>query len=172
MMLVVFVFCFSFRTQSSLSAAVVSFQHLPPKLNPVVKPLMDSIRREENELYQRHAAEHLCQLMNLVLDRLPCPVPKIVQNITTFLCSENSLPLDAPAGGIGILTLSRLNSDEKKGTEGTVSVQKRGASYALSSMVKYFGVQLPNKIGRLWELTFGVLNAVGVEGESSTKSKC
>ena len=120
---------------------------------------MDSIRREENELFQKSSAEHICHLMDLVLDRDPCPVPKIVQNITGFLCSDNSVPLDKD----GIISLSRLSSDDKKTTEIT-SVQKRGASYALSSIVKYFGVELPVKIARLWELTFGVLNVVGVEG--------
>lgn len=36
-------------TQAALARAVVAFQVLTDKLNPVIKPLMDSIKLEENE---------------------------------------------------------------------------------------------------------------------------
>lgn len=36
------------RVQASISEAVVRWNCLPGKMNPVVRPLMDSLRREEN----------------------------------------------------------------------------------------------------------------------------
>jgi len=36
------------RVQASIAEAVVRWNCLPGKMNPVVRPLMDSLRREEN----------------------------------------------------------------------------------------------------------------------------
>lgn len=36
------------RVQASIAEAVVRWKCLPDKMNPVVRPLMDSLRREEN----------------------------------------------------------------------------------------------------------------------------
>ena len=41
-----------FRTGSILAGAAVSFSLFPEKLNPVIRPLMDSIKKEENEQIQ------------------------------------------------------------------------------------------------------------------------
>jgi len=36
------------RVQASIAEAVVRWNCLPGKMNPIVRPLMDSLRREEN----------------------------------------------------------------------------------------------------------------------------
>lgn len=41
-----------FRTQAVLAGAIVMLKCLPDKLNPVVKPLMESIKREEDKELQ------------------------------------------------------------------------------------------------------------------------
>jgi TATA-binding protein-associated factor len=38
----------SMRIQSSLAGALVSQGYLPEKMNPVIRPLMDTIKKEEN----------------------------------------------------------------------------------------------------------------------------
>jgi TATA-binding protein-associated factor len=43
----VFFLC-NFRVQCSLSKAVVELNHLPERMNPVVRPLMDCMKKEEN----------------------------------------------------------------------------------------------------------------------------
>lgn len=146
---------------------------LPEKLNPVVKPLMDSIRKEENIFFQKSAATHLCLLMDLALKREPCPNSKIIQNLVTYLCADGG---DQDLGGkagteSGILSLGSLTGPEtpKKLTKSEEVaeweankggiIQKRGAAFALTEIVGYFGVGLVDKVGRLWEITFGVLEA-------------
>lgn len=155
---------------------------LPEKLSPVVKPLMESVRKEENELFQLKTAEHLCHLMSLILDRNPCPIPKIIQNLTAFLCSDGDFtpPIDDSPG---ILSLVHLNSGinytpgnheeetSKKsgGNKGEdpkvveerkiIMIQRRGATSALQLIVEFFGVDLPVKVSKLWDLTFGVLQS-------------
>ncbi|GFQ73279.1 TATA-binding protein-associated factor 172 [Trichonephila clavata] len=78
----------SVMVQSSIASALVSLKHLPEKLNPIIRPLMDSIKREENELLQKASAHHLVNLMELCLTRTSCPNPKILKNLTNFLCYD------------------------------------------------------------------------------------
>ncbi|KFB40634.1 hypothetical protein ZHAS_00008156 [Anopheles sinensis] len=75
-------------TQSSVSGAVVSLHCLPDRLNPVVKPLMESIKREECELLQKLSAKYLSDLLDQVTTRTPCPNNKIVTNLCTLLKSD------------------------------------------------------------------------------------
>nr|CAD7405891.1 unnamed protein product [Timema poppensis] len=76
-------------TQAALAGAVTMLRILPDKLNPVVKPLMESVKREDNEQLQELAAEHLARLVELCVERNPCPNAKIVSNLCTFLCCDH-----------------------------------------------------------------------------------
>jgi TATA-binding protein-associated factor len=49
----------------------------PQPLNPLVKPLMEAIKREEDEELQKLAAKHLAHLVNLCVHRIPCPNAKV-----------------------------------------------------------------------------------------------
>ncbi|XP_015108385.1 TATA-binding protein-associated factor 172 [Diachasma alloeum] len=61
----------------------------PPRpLNPLVKPLMEAIKREEDEDLQKLAAKHLSHLVDLCAERTPSPNAKITTNLCTFLCSD------------------------------------------------------------------------------------
>jgi len=59
---------FACRTQATLAGAVAMLKCLPEKLNPVIKPLMESIKKEENEqlqvllLYLYRARDNITQL--------------------------------------------------------------------------------------------------------------
>lgn len=171
------------RTLAALSGGLCSMENsLPAKLNPVVKPLMESIRKEENELFQRKSAENLCRLMERVLDRNPCPIPKIIQNLVGFLCAEgdSSLVIDDQDG---ILSLASLGTEptgsgslpivnskkltkaqEQAEAESKKSgiIQRRGSAFALTRVVRYFGASVPTQVAKLWELTFGVLEKSSV----------
>ena len=76
-------------TQSALACAVSRLKCLPEKLNPVVKPLMESIKREENEILQKMAAESLTYLMSQTVNRQPSPNIKIITNLCTLLKSDD-----------------------------------------------------------------------------------
>ena len=74
--------------QASLAGAIVCLHCLPEKLNPVAKPLMESIKRENCELLQELSAEFLVQLMEQVCDRNPSPNSKILTNLCALLKSD------------------------------------------------------------------------------------
>ncbi|XP_018561856.1 TATA-binding protein-associated factor 172 isoform X1 [Anoplophora glabripennis] len=84
----------SVSTLAALSGAIVMFRALPDKLTPVVKPLMESVRRENDENLQRIAAQHLAILLDQCRGRTPCPNDKIIANLCTFLrCDPEFTPV-------------------------------------------------------------------------------
>jgi TATA-binding protein-associated factor len=78
----------SLTTQSALACAVSRMKCLPEKLNPLVKPLMEAIKREENEILQNMAAESLTCLMSQTINRHPSPNIKIITNLSTLIRSD------------------------------------------------------------------------------------
>lgn len=62
---------------------------LPEKLNPVVKPLMESMKREKCQIIQQLSAQYLVKLLDLVRNRVPNPNNKIVTNLCTLLKSDS-----------------------------------------------------------------------------------
>ncbi|KAJ8978247.1 hypothetical protein NQ317_012603 [Molorchus minor] len=84
----------SVSSLAALSGAIVMFRALPEKLTPVVKPLMESIRRESDENLQKITAEHLAILLDQCRQRNPCPNEKILANLCTFLrCDPEFTPV-------------------------------------------------------------------------------
>lgn len=77
--------------KAALAGAATMLNCLPvvsKPLNPLIKPLMEAIKKEENEELQKLAAKHLAHLVNLCVDRTPCPNSKITTNLCLFLCSD------------------------------------------------------------------------------------
>lgn len=78
----------SITCQATLAGAVTELKSVSSKLNPIIKPLMESIKKEESELLQKISAEEIAHLIELLVDRNPCPNSKIISNLCTFLCSD------------------------------------------------------------------------------------
>ncbi|XP_030571799.1 TATA-binding protein-associated factor 172 [Drosophila novamexicana] len=74
--------------QAALAGAICALHCLPDKLNPVVKPLMESIKREQCVPLQQLSADFLVHLMEQVCDRNPSPNSKILNNLCTLLRSD------------------------------------------------------------------------------------
>lgn len=85
-------------TQSILAGALTNLHGLPnEKFAPFVKPLMESIKREENEILQKHAAQNLAKLIDQVIDKSMSPNNKIITNLCTMLrCDPNYTPKVPP----------------------------------------------------------------------------
>lgn len=87
-------FMLSISTLATISGATVMFRALPEKLTPVVKPLMESIRKEVDEQLQSLAAKHMAVLLDQCRNRIPCPNDKILSNLCTFLrCDPEFTPV-------------------------------------------------------------------------------
>lgn len=111
-------------TQSALACAVSRLKCLPEKLNPVVKPLMESIKREENETLQKMAAVSLTYLMSQTVSRQPSPNNKIITNLSTLLKSDDEF---TPTIKFTDLELKHFkpNSDVNNPYYGIITLQKQ-----------------------------------------------
>lgn len=63
-------------------------ESIPDRLNPVVKPLMESIKRERCQIIQQLAAQYLVKSLDFVRNRNPNPINKIVINLCHLLKSD------------------------------------------------------------------------------------
>lgn len=116
----------SISTQSSLACAVSRLRCLPEKLNPVVKPLMESIKREENEILQKMSAESLTFLLSQTGAREPSPNAKIVTNLSTLLRSDEEFT--PPLGLISLNFKDFKPNGQLNPYYGIVTLQKQMSS--------------------------------------------
>ncbi|KAM9847490.1 TATA-binding protein-associated factor 172 [Aulostomus maculatus] len=79
------------RVHMFTACAVINLQVLPDKLNPLVRPLMEAIKREENTLIQGYAASFIAKLLQQCTARSPCPNPKIIKNLCASACVDSSV---------------------------------------------------------------------------------
>ncbi|XP_027030782.2 TATA-binding protein-associated factor 172 [Tachysurus fulvidraco] len=83
------------RVHTFAACAVVGLAALPEKLNPVVRPLMDAVKKEENTLVQGYAASSIARLLQLCTGRTPCPNSKIIKNLCGSVCVDPMLTPNA-----------------------------------------------------------------------------
>ncbi|KAK1333626.1 hypothetical protein QTO34_006011 [Cnephaeus nilssonii] len=181
------------RVHTFAACAVVSLQQLPEKLNPIIKPLMETIKKEENTLVQNYAAQSIAKLLQQCTTRTPSPNSKIIKNLCSSLCVDPYLtpcvtcPVPTQSGQEN----SKVSSSEKDGMHHTVTkhrgiitlyrhqkaafaitsrrgptpkaaqkpylVQRRGAEFALTTIVKHFGGEMAVKLPHLWDAMVGPL---------------
>ncbi|XP_061600766.1 TATA-binding protein-associated factor 172 isoform X3 [Cololabis saira] len=79
------------RVHMFTACAVINLQVLPDKLNPLVRPLMEAVKREENTLIQSYAASFIAKLLRQCSGRSPCPNPKIIKNLCSSACVDSAV---------------------------------------------------------------------------------
>ncbi|XP_065853225.1 TATA-binding protein-associated factor BTAF1 [Euphorbia lathyris] len=151
-----------------VAAAVVWMSELPARLNPIILPLMASIKREQEEILQYKAAEALAELIYRCIVRKPSPNDKLVKNICSLTCSD---PCETPqAGVISSMELiddpdflsfgnnmgkqkSKVHTlgggEDRSKVEGFIS--RRGSELALKHLCNKFGASLFEKLPKLWD---------------------
>ena len=78
----------STMTRSAVAGALVRLGAIPPKVNPVVKSLIDAIKTLEVERMQNCAGQDLSLLLELCIPRAKNPNAKIVKNVSSYLCAD------------------------------------------------------------------------------------
>lgn len=79
------------RVHMFTACAVINLQVLPEKLNPLVRPLMETIKREENTLIQGYAASFIAKLLQQCAGRSPGPNLKIIKNLCASACVDSAV---------------------------------------------------------------------------------
>lgn len=157
---------------ASLARAVVAWEVLPVKLNPVVRSIMNSIKYETNADLQARSAVAVADLVALCSrpDARTNPSEKIVRNLCAFVCQDTTHTAEfvtRKAAGDGILSLSELESGQRSSEEIEPAIAagqliRRGAETALQHVCHKFGAALFEQVPALWEsATAAVLTLFG-----------
>ncbi|XP_021726401.1 TATA-binding protein-associated factor BTAF1-like [Chenopodium quinoa] len=173
---------------SLIAAAIVWISDLPKRLNPIILPLMASLKREQEEILQQKAAEALAELIDDCIARKPSPNEKLVKNVCSLTCMD---PSETPQAGIitsmeviedqELLLCRSMSSNQRSRGRSVASVEerskvegfisRRGAELALKHMCKKFGASLFDKIPKLWDCLSEVLKPIDLQGEVSAEEK-
>ena len=80
-------------TMSSVAAAVafIGQEALPDKLNPVIKPVMETLKRQPSQDIQKTAARALARILQACISRETSPNDKVIKNLCAFVCSNPEL---------------------------------------------------------------------------------
>ncbi|KAF8402447.1 hypothetical protein HHK36_013403 [Tetracentron sinense] len=161
-------------TVSALAAAaVVWMSDLPSRLNPIILPLMASIKREQEEMLQQKAAEALAELILHCTARKPGPNDKLIKNICSLTCMD---PCETPQAAVinsmeiiedqYLLSFERTTVNQKKvhmlaGGEDRSKIEgfisRRGSELALKHLCEKFGGSLFDELPKLWDCLTDVL---------------
>ncbi|XP_030934316.1 TATA-binding protein-associated factor BTAF1 isoform X2 [Quercus lobata] len=166
-----------------VAAAVVWMSELPARLNPIILPLMASIKREQEEILQQKAAAALAELIFHCISRRPSPNDKLIKNICSLTCMD---PCETPQAGVissmeviddqGLLSFGTsigkqkskvhmlAGSEDRSRVEGFIS--RRGSELALRHICEKFGASLFERLPKLWDCLTEVLKPSNTEGVS------
>uniref|UniRef100_A0A0K2V3X8 BTAF1 RNA polymerase II, BTFIID transcription factorassociated, 170kDa [Alligator mississippiensis] n=1 Tax=Lepeophtheirus salmonis TaxID=72036 RepID=A0A0K2V3X8_LEPSM len=181
-------------TLAAIAGSAVSLCALPEKLHPLIKPLMESIKKESNVQLQNKSADKLADVMEICTERSPTSNDKIIKNLIAFVSSDSVLTpqLIQEVEDSGIIThfvreKSKLSYSARKKNYGSSKttqseeelttsivkmkneIQRRGAIVALQAIVKKFGNLIELKIPKLWDSTIAK-SFVPPEEDSSNPS--
>ncbi|KAK9714726.1 hypothetical protein RND81_06G115000 [Saponaria officinalis] len=173
---------------SLMAAAVVWFSDLPSRLNPIILPLMASLKREQEEILQQKTAEALAELIGDCIARKPGPNEKLIKNLCSLTGMDHS---ETPQAGIitsievmeeqDLLSSRAMTGNQKSrgrsvaGAEDRSRVEgfisRRGAELALKHLCKKFGALLFDKIPKLWDCLSEVLKPIDPEGDFTVEER-
>ncbi|GFP81580.1 tata-binding protein-associated factor btaf1 [Phtheirospermum japonicum] len=171
-----------------LAAAVVWMSEFPAKLNPIILPIMASIKKEQEEILQSKAAESLAELIYHCIERKPSPNDKLIKNLCSLTCAD---PRETPqAGALNSVEIiedqdllsfgsssgrqkSKVNmfsaGEDRSKVEGFIS--RRGSELALKYLCMKFGGSLFDKLPRIWHCLVEVLRPCNLEGLTAEDEK-
>ncbi|KAM1752913.1 hypothetical protein EV2_005624 [Malus domestica] len=175
-------------TVSSLVAAsVVWMSELPERLNPIILPLMASIKREQEEILQEKAAEALAELISHCISRSRSPNDKLIKNICNLTCMDpRETPQAAVICSIDIIDDQDLlsfgtntgkqkskvilaGSEDRSKVEGFIS--RRGSELALRHLCMKFGASLFDELPKLWDCLTEVLKPSSIQSLNPADEK-
>ena len=117
------------RVLGSISSAVIRLKKFPPKLNPVIRSLMNFVKYEANTDFQSRAADGVSRLIesNIMFSRPQTVNDKIISNLAGFLTDDQDF-----VGNVskvleteGIYTLVGMEGASSKDVDVPVSVGRR-----------------------------------------------
>lgn len=145
------------RIKAAAAAALVALKDVPKKINPTIRAMMDSVKKEANYDLQKRSAAAVSRFVELLVEGGRLKVgEKMTENLSKFYCTETAETPEFHANERmidGILSLKkeedvRDHPDaarfEREAKE--ARIQRRGAKEALERIVTSFGKDLLEKL--------------------------
>ncbi|KAL1409070.1 TATA-binding protein-associated factor mot1 [Vanrija albida] len=152
------------QVAASVAGALIAVSIMPPKLGPVVKAVMDAVKKESSELLQARAAESIGAFIaycsSPAFTAPVNPSEKVLKNLFTFLNTDTSVtPVFSPTTD-GILSLKDAPATaatrkgqvpEESEEQVAMRITRRGALAALGAIAQRFGASLFEAVPKYWE---------------------
>lgn len=158
------------QVAAAFASAAIALKAIPPKLTPLIKGVMNSIKTEEIEDLQRRSAGSLAAFIHFSStspsSALSNSVDKVIKNLCVFLCQDEAhTPLFAKIGKEeGILSFNKVLAttvvaagrhkdvpvDEPKEIV-AARIMRRGGVAAFVQMTMIFGSSLFEKVPKIWQ---------------------
>ncbi|WFD29083.1 TATA-binding protein-associated factor mot1 [Malassezia sp. CBS 17886] len=159
------------HVHSSAAGAVIAWEVLPAKLNPVIRSIMNSVKFEENVDLQTRSATAVARFIALCSrpGARANPTAKIVKNLCAFVCQDvSTTPLfSAAKSNEGIYSLEAPEPSARRGARAAKTAAaaapaqddaalacgrliRRGAVCALHRVCAQFGDALWEQLPSLW----------------------
>ena len=143
------------------AASVRASASLPSKLNQVIQPLMQGLRKEPNEMLQEVFGMALAQLMVACISRTPCPNDKLVRNLCTMAWSD---PAETPDPGTEDAALAK----DTAGGSGGAGMKRAGSQAASAAVSAAVAAAVVNYLRDASDSTFVWLDIFAVNQHHDT----
>jgi TATA-binding protein-associated factor len=141
------------RIRAAAACTLVSMRHLPKKPSPLIKGIMDSIKKEEVGDLQRRSAATIARLVQLFQDSgRRGPADKVVGNLVKFSCvevAETPEFVNHATKTKAILSMQKeehhaehADADKFARESRAARITRRGAKEALEVLAKTYGARL------------------------------
>ncbi|KAI9679858.1 MAG: TATA-binding protein-associated factor mot1 [Caeruleum heppii] len=145
------------RIKAAAACAVVAFRQIPKKASAVIKPIMDSVKTEENaELQHRSVVGIASLLVQFAAAGKRGPVDKVITNLVKFCCVDTSETPEFHRNAQleHVIVSLRKEEDRKDHADAAAfereannaRVMRRGAREALEQLAQTFGSRLLDEI--------------------------
>ncbi|RLV95810.1 TATA-binding protein-associated factor MOT1 [Spathaspora sp. JA1] len=162
----------SSRTISIMAAfasAVLALSGVPPKLNPIIKSLMESVKSEETTILQKRSVRAMARLIKeLKIAGKQGAADKIVKNLCAFLCVDTSEVPEFHHNVVYKDNILSLRKEEAKTDPADIAAHERavyearikrnGALMTLEQLLKIYDVDLFENVPKLKEIMIEPLN--------------
>lgn len=148
------------RIKAAAASALVAMRASPKRPTHIIKGMMDSVKKEENQELQKRSAHGIARLVELfAASGRSGPAQKVVSNLAKFSCIDTSeTPEFAPNAGFTSNILSLRKEEDRRDHPNAAKfareakeakIVRRGAKEALENLSDIFGPGLLDNVPTL-----------------------
>ncbi|EGW33142.1 uncharacterized protein SPAPADRAFT_137527 [Spathaspora passalidarum NRRL Y-27907] len=163
---------------AAFASAVLALSGVPPKLNPVIKSLMESVKSEETSVLQKRSVRAMARLIKeLKVAGKQGAADKIVKNLCAFLCVDTSEVPEFHHNVVFKDNILSLRKEEAKTDPADISahekavhearIKRTGALLTLEQLLKIYDAALFENVPKLKEIMIEPLNLLNQASNES-----